>query len=186
MNPKLIIHFQGQFVYCLRLYYLISRHKMTTFDDQYSYYVDFLQLSQKNTIEYFSEQCQCNVQKWKKSNTMSHSIFIQLTWHFVNLFLNSSWESDFEEEQDQNLFRTTHIIVCIMHMQQNRVHLCCLVLTNSTLKIQGAAVISRILLTSRFWKNHCQYRNKPYISKKPLISAFIWHLETACIFKMDF
>ena len=136
MNPKLIIHFQGQFVYCLRLYYLISRHKMTTFDDQYSYYVDFLQLSQKNTIEYFSEQCQCNVQKWKKSNTMSHSIFIQLTWHFVNLFLNSSWESDFEEEQDQNLFRTTHIIVCIMHMQQNRVHLCCLVLANSTLKIQ--------------------------------------------------
>ena len=55
-------------------------------------------------------------------------------------------------------------------------------LTNSHISIaqnvQGAAVISRIPLTSRLWKNHCQYWNKRHLSRKPLISALIWHPES--------
>ena len=36
----------------------------------------------------------------------------------------------------------------------------------------------RIMLTSRFWKNQSWYWNKRYLSRKPLISALIWHPES--------
>ena len=41
-------------------------------------------------------------------------------------------------------------------------------------------------LSSKFGQNQCLYYNKQYISKKPWISALIWHPESACIFKIDF
>ena len=38
--------------------------------------------------------------------------------------------------------------------------------------LQGAAVISRILLTSRFWKKHCYYTNKIVHQQKGLDLSF--------------
>ena len=44
--------------------------------------------------------------------------------------------------------------------------------------VQGASDKTRIMLTSRLWKNQCWYWKKRYLSRKPLISALIWHPES--------
>ena len=41
-------------------------------------------------------------------------------------------------------------------------------------------------LSSKFGRNQCLYYSKRYISKKPLISALISHLESDCSSKIDF
>ena len=45
-------------------------------------------------------------------------------------------------------------------------------------KLQGVKGESGKCLSSKFGKNQCFYCNKRYISKKPLISALIWHPES--------
>ena len=52
--------------------------------------------------------------------------------------------------------------------------------------LQGVKGESGKSLSSKFGQNQCLYYNKQYISKKPWISALIWHPESACIFKIDF
>ena len=54
---------------------------------------------------------------------------------------------------------------------------CCQSRTKSAI-LQGASDKTRILRTSKLWKNHCWYWNKRYLSKKPLITALIWHPES--------
>ena len=44
--------------------------------------------------------------------------------------------------------------------------------------IQGVKAESGKSLSSKFGRNQCLYWNKRYFSKKPLISALIWHLES--------
>ena len=44
--------------------------------------------------------------------------------------------------------------------------------------IQGVIAISGKTFKLIFWKNHWYYWNKRYLSKKPLISALIWHPES--------
>jgi hypothetical protein len=41
--------------------------------------------------------------------------------------------------------------------------------------VQGAIVVSGKRFKLIFWKNHWYYWNKQYLSRKPLISALIWH-----------
>ena len=43
--------------------------------------------------------------------------------------------------------------------------------------VQGVKAQTIHFLKSIFRKNHCQYINKRYISRKPLISALVWHPE---------
>ena len=52
--------------------------------------------------------------------------------------------------------------------------------------VQGVKGESGKCLSSKFGKNQCFYCNKRYISKKPLISALISHLESDCSSKIDF
>ena len=46
------------------------------------------------------------------------------------------------------------------------------------LQLQGVKGESGKSLSSKFGQNQCLYYNKQYISRKPLISAFIWHPES--------
>ena len=46
--------------------------------------------------------------------------------------------------------------------------------------VQGVKGESGKSLSSIFGQNQCLYYNKQYISRKPLISAFIWHPESGC------
>ena len=50
--------------------------------------------------------------------------------------------------------------------------------------LQGVKGESGKCLSSKFGGNQCLYCNKRYISKKPLISALIWHLQSDCSSKI--
>ena len=50
--------------------------------------------------------------------------------------------------------------------------------------VQGVKVNSGKSLSSKFGRIQCLYCNKRYTSRKPLISALIWHLESDCSLKI--
>ena len=83
-------------------------------------------------------------------------------------FLKTNVDNSYYTNFTKNLSFSLFLINKISSLKSKYNHL-------TVLSVQGAEVISGIQRLSISWKNHCWYWNKRYISRKPCISALIWH-----------
>ena len=74
------------------------------------------------------------------------------------------------------IFFCYELIVCPLIFKSNKVYFASSLIAKPIL--QGVTVYSGKSLSSKFGRNQCLYRNKRYTSRKPLISALIWHPES--------
>ena len=125
------------------------------------------------------------VENWKLFN-LFHKFLLDV--HGVSLFILQilGWNptrffcqmfSDIPPNQE-NILRT-FLMIPNDEILRIQVHIRLLIhYLKNKVGVQGAEVISGIQGLSISWKNHCWYWNKPYISRKHCISAFIWHPES--------
>ena len=108
---------------------------------------------------------------WNKLKfTKEQEMFANWTTDGVQHWFNKNWLAS----QDIGFLRNTKDLLNYKTRLKNFLILT-LHSTNAPKNVQGVKAESGKSLSSKFGRNQCLYWNKRYFSKKPLISALIWH-----------